>query len=247
MVGVMLILCMGCDGEIYCQFMYTKRMFQWQMDSYSYFTMIQTLVNDIGSLLMMPVFHHFNINDNLIVLASCVSCIAQRLTKAFAKTEVVFFASNGLGGLMYAFYAPLRAQISRCVPSEELGKVNAVLASLQAVWVFISSNSFTAIYNATSDLQYPWQATFYFASVACVVTGRSYYEHEIIFFYFPLLGSVITITVYISLGCRQIKSSEEEEEEKSSEGQSSNLNPDDKTSRPSEIMCVAYRRYGNFD
>ena len=186
-MGVMLILGMGCDGEIYCQFMYTKRMFQWQMDRYSYFTMIQTLVNDIGCLLMMPVFHHFNINDNLIVLASCVSCIAQRLTKAFAKTEVVFFASNGLGGLMYAFYAPLRAQISRCVPSEELGKVNAVLASLQAVWVFISSNSFTAIYNATSDLQYPWQATFYFASVACALTGRLYSEHETITFYLPFV------------------------------------------------------------
>ena len=152
--------------------MYTKRMFQWQMDRYSYFNMIQTLVNDIGKLLMMPVFHHFNINDNLIILASCVSLTAQRLTKAFAKTEVTFFASNGLAGLMYAFYSPIRAQISRCVPSEELGKVNAVLASLQALWIFITSNTFTSIYNATSELDYPWQASFYFASLACTVTGE---------------------------------------------------------------------------
>ena len=173
-LGVMLLLCMGCDGVMYCQFMFTKRMFQWQVDTYSYFNMIQTLVNDIGGLLMMPVFHYFNVNDNLIILASCVSVIGQRLTKAFAKTEVTFFASNALGGLMYAFYAPLRAQISRCVPSEELGKVNAVLASLQALWLLITSNTFTSIYKATSDLKYPWQATFYFASVACTVTG----DHE---------------------------------------------------------------------
>ena len=173
MVATMLLLCMGSDGEIYCQFMFTKRMFQWQMDSYSYFNMIQTLVNDIGGLLMMPVFHYFNINDNLIILASCVSVISQRLTKAFAKTEMTFFASNGLAGLMYAFYAPTRAQISRCVPSEELGKVNAVLASLQALWLLVTSNTFTSIYNATSDLDYPWQASFYFASVACTVAGKS--------------------------------------------------------------------------
>ena len=153
--------------------MYTKRMFQWQMDKYSYFNMIQTLVNDIGGLLLMPVFHYFNINDNLIILASCVSVIAQRLTKAFAKTEVTFFASNGLAGLMYAFYAPVRAQISRCVPSEELGKVNAVLASLQALWLLVTSNTFTSIYKATSELDYPWQASFYFACNACTVTGRS--------------------------------------------------------------------------
>ena len=62
-----------------------------------------------------------------------------------------------------------------------------------------------------------------------------------------LLGAVITTTVYISLGCRQIQSSEEEEEEKSVKRQSSNLSPDDRTARSSEILCVAYRRHGKFD
>ena len=60
-------------------------------------------------------------------------------------------------------------------------------------------------------------------------------------------GAVITSIVYISLGCRQIQSSEEEEEEKSFRRLSSNLNPDDRTSKHSEIMCVAYRRHGNFN
>ena len=172
-VAVMLLLSMGSDGEIYCQFMFTKRMFQWQMDRYSYFDMIQNILNNIGCMLLMPVFHHFNISDNLIILASCVSLISQRLTKALAKTEVAFFASTGLAGLMYAFFAPIRAQISRCVPSEELGKVNAVLASLQALWLLVTSNTFTSLYKATSDLAYPWQASFYFACVACFVTGKS--------------------------------------------------------------------------
>ena len=164
---------MAGSGEMYCQFMYTKRMFQWQMDRYSYFDLVQNLVNNTGCLLMLPVFHHFNINDNLIILASCVSLIAQRLTKAFAKTEVTFFISTGLAGLMFAFFPPVRAQISRCVPSEELGKVNAVLASLQALWLLVTSNTFTSIYKATSELDYPWQASFYFASVVCAVTGKS--------------------------------------------------------------------------
>ena len=61
-----------------------------------------------------------------------------------------------------------------------------------------------------------------------------------------LLGSVITIIVYISLGCRQIQSyEEEEEEEKSVKRQSSNLNPDDRSSKHSEILCVTYRRQGD--
>ena len=41
---VMLLYMMAGTGEMYIQFMYTKRMFQWQMDRYSYFGMIEVVV-----------------------------------------------------------------------------------------------------------------------------------------------------------------------------------------------------------
>ena len=123
MIVVILTLCVAVDGEMYCQFMYTKRMFQWQMDRYSYFTMVQTLVNNFGTLLFMPLFHYFNVNDNLIILTSSLSGLASKLMRAFAKTEDIFFASNVLGVLLYGFYAPVRAEMTRCIPSQDLGKV----------------------------------------------------------------------------------------------------------------------------
>ena len=30
-------------AELYCQFMYTKRMFEWEVKDYSYFTMVQVV------------------------------------------------------------------------------------------------------------------------------------------------------------------------------------------------------------
>ena len=41
MMAVMLSYMMAGMGELYCQFMYTKRLFQWKMDTYSYYNMIQ--------------------------------------------------------------------------------------------------------------------------------------------------------------------------------------------------------------
>ena len=111
---------------MYVQFMYAKRMFQWQMDRYSYFTMVQTLINDIGSLLFMPLFHYFNVNNNLVILASGMSGMTSRLMKAFAKTETTFFAANVFAVLLYGFYAPGRAEMSWCVPSQNLSRLKQV-------------------------------------------------------------------------------------------------------------------------
>ena len=44
MMAVMLSYMMAGMGELYCQFMYTKRLFQWKMDTYSYYNMIQVNV-----------------------------------------------------------------------------------------------------------------------------------------------------------------------------------------------------------
>ena len=66
-------------------------------------------------------------NDNLIIMLACASSVSSRLVRAFAKTELVFFASTACGIWMYTSSAPIRAQMTSltgCVTPEELGKVN---------------------------------------------------------------------------------------------------------------------------
>ena len=76
-------------------------------------TLLQTLVSNVGTMVSMPLFHHFNVNDNLIILISGVSCILSRVTRALAKTEQAFLASSACGVLLYIFSAPIRAQMTR--------------------------------------------------------------------------------------------------------------------------------------
>ena len=43
MMAMMLTHLVTIYAELYCQFMYTKRMFEWEVKDYSYFTMVQVL------------------------------------------------------------------------------------------------------------------------------------------------------------------------------------------------------------
>jgi len=189
MMLVMLLYMMAGTGEMYIQFMYTKRMFQWQMDRYSYFGMIETLICNLGTMTSLPIFHHFNVNDNIIILTSSISGIASRLIKALAKTETTFFLAP-LGGIfLNVFYAPIRAQMTRCVTNEDLGKVFAMLASFESAVPITASAIFTTYYNATSELDYPWTGSFYLLGIG-----------------FFIIGAALTIVVYISLGFKQVQS-----------------------------------------
>ena len=114
------------QGDYVIEFMYVKRMFQWQMDRYSFFTTVATAVSNAGTLVSLPIFHYFNASDNSIILISGLSGVIVRLCKGLVKTEQGFFAATFFGLLVNLFYGPVRAQITRCVSSEELGKVKSV-------------------------------------------------------------------------------------------------------------------------
>ena len=120
---ILVIFINYCTSDHIIDFMYVKRKFLWRVDKYSYFVSVTNTVGVIGTVFSMPTYHHFNISDNAIILLSCGFCIIQRLIKAFAKTEAVFYVSTFFALLSNDFYAPIRAQITRCVPSNDLGKV----------------------------------------------------------------------------------------------------------------------------
>ena len=69
----------------------------------------QDLVCDLGTFIFVPIFHHFNVNDNIIIMLACFSSVSSRIVRAFAKTELVFFSSTLCGVWMYISSAPIRS------------------------------------------------------------------------------------------------------------------------------------------
>ena len=51
----------------------------------------------------------------------------------------------------------------------------AVLASMEALVPILASFIFTNLYSATIELQYPWNASFYFCSLGLTIIGKCPY------------------------------------------------------------------------
>ena len=84
--------------------------------------------------------------------------------------------------------------MTRCVHPHETGKIFAMLASVESLIPILASNTFTRLYNATSDLQYPWVGSFYFLGAGCI------------------LMALITATyIYLSLGGSHISAMSDDE------------------------------------
>ena len=158
--------------------------------------MFQNSIVNVGTFISMPIFHYFNLNDNIIILLAFGSAISIRIVKVFARSEEVFFASTAFGVFMGVSSAPIRAQMTRCVAAVELGKVKAshlslikstfcisisfyilqvfaMLASLESAVPILASAIFTNLYNATSELTYPWQGSFYFGCIGFSSIGMA--------------------------------------------------------------------------
>ena len=59
------------------------------------------------------------------------------------------------------------SHLNKLIPSQ----VFAMLASLECLVPIIGSAVFTSLYNATSELSYPWVGSYYFASSGVVFLG----------------------------------------------------------------------------
>ena len=173
----------------------------------------------------MPVFHHFNVNDNIIIVSASVSIIAGQMSRALARTSTVFYASVSVEMFGSLFAGPIRGQMTRCIFPEETGKVFAMLASLECAVPILASMIFTNIYNATSGSGYPWKGTFYFTASAMM-----------------LPGVILTLTVFIMLrGMMVTPPVKSVESQVSLRRLNSSIHPDDFQSKREELFCLSYK------
>ena len=230
MMFVMLMHMLPMFGEMYCQFMYTKRTFQWKVDTYSYYSMTKTIIESVGMAVLMPLFHYFNVNDNIIIILACTSSLSAQIFRGFATKPWMFFASAGVDFASSIMSAPIRAQMTRCVYPHETGKVFAMLSSVESLVPILASTVFTHLYNATSGLAYPWPGSFYFAGAFCV-----------------LMGITTSLYVYLSLGGSPIttlqntESNEQGSSKSALQRMNSNFHPEDVLSKKQELFCVTFK------
>jgi len=223
MLSVMLLNMMPSIGERAYQYLFVKRIFGWAVTDYSWYMTVANLVSSLAMFLLFPLFHRFKINDNFIIMISCTSQIGGALLRGLSTHPWMFYLSTFVDFGTSIVSPPIRAQISHCVEPHELGKIFAMLASIESLIPIIGTNMYTNIYKATRELAYPLPGTCYF--VSCVFIG---------------VGLVLTTAMACSLSCRKIPPAGKTRLERGS----SNRHPEDNSK--GEIMCQTYEIRQNF-
>jgi len=187
MLSVMLLNMMPSIGEGAYQYLFVKRTFSWGVPDYSWYRTTASLVSSLAMFVLFPLFHRFKINDNLIIILSCISQIGGALLRGFSTHSWMFYLSTAVDFGTSIVSPPIRAQISHCVEPHELGKIFGMLASIESLIPIIGTIIYSRIYNATRELPYPLPGSCYF--VSCGFIG---------------IGLFLTTAMALSLSCRKI-------------------------------------------
>ena len=155
MMFVMLMNIMPYIGEGSYQFLFVKRFFGWGVSDYSWFKTTASLVSYISMVLLFPIFHKLKINDNIIIIISSLSQIGAAFTRGMATAGWMFYLSVFVDFGTAIVSPPIRAQITRCTEPQELGKIFAMLASVESLIPIIGTLMYTKIYKDTRELAYP--------------------------------------------------------------------------------------------
>ena len=155
MISVLLLNMLPYIGEGVYQFLYVKRIFSWGVSEYSWYKTTASLISSVAMFLLFPLFHRFEVNDNFIIMLSCISQMGASFVRGMATETWIFYISPIVDFGTSIVWPAMRAQITRCVEPHEVGKIFAMLGSVESVIPIIGTNVYTRLYNATRELEYP--------------------------------------------------------------------------------------------
>ena len=147
-------------------------------------------------VILLSFFHYLNATDNITIIFSFITQIATNLLRGFSTNEWMFYLSAVLDFSQAICFPPIRSQISKSVSPHELGKVYAMLSSVESLVPIITTLMFTRVYTATRVMDYPLSGMCYFICSGCFV-----------------MATVIVLMVATSLRCGHIPTEKEEKEE----------------------------------
>ncbi|GAB6021569.1 hypothetical protein CHUAL_004163 [Chamberlinius hualienensis] len=149
MLSAMLIL-FGMYGHIEIMYMFARLVVQWDVVWMTYYNMALGACNAVGLLILMPVLMKlFHLTDTHLGIIGQLAFIAFYLSTAFAKSSLAIFLLCGFQIPALMCIVTLRSLISKCLTSNEVGKVMAVYAVLQAFYRNLGQTVATQIYSHT--------------------------------------------------------------------------------------------------
>ena len=163
-LAVMITCVLPFFGEMTIGYNYVRTRYNWEVQDYSNFRSITEIIDIAGQTICIPLLGMLSIRDSLLIPFLLSTIIARDFIKGFGEESWMYYfgsAINVMGG--YAFSA-CRSIVSKCVDDDELGKVFALLSSLESLVPIGMSQAYASIWDATSTLGSPWVGTVFYLS-----------------------------------------------------------------------------------
>ncbi|XP_058066001.1 proton-coupled folate transporter-like [Anopheles bellator] len=141
----------SCDrgtGGIF--YMYTRRMFGWDLKQYSYFQFTDILIIIVGNVVGIPILKKvLHYSDTTVALVSITSYAANSLMVGFATKGWILYLATSLTVLKGTDGAALLTICSSILPSGDMAKFFTLALSLTALVPLVSAPVFTFVYEST--------------------------------------------------------------------------------------------------
>lgn len=149
---VMLTIFLPFFGEFTISYNYVRTRYSWGIVEYSHYRSICSIIDLVGQGILIPLIGYLNIKDTNIIPFIIVTIITRHIIKGLAFDSWMMYLGSAVDLMgSYAFSAA-RSATSKCVELHELGKVFALLYSIESLIPIFMTQIYASLWKATSTV-----------------------------------------------------------------------------------------------
>ncbi|CAL8113962.1 unnamed protein product [Orchesella dallaii] len=150
----LLLLSHGCVfgtmmGEMGVLYLFCRYQFNWDAATYGSYMSYKTVVGFIGNFVSMGVLAgKLKLSDPQNGIVACISTLVSALMFSVATSSFLMILGPIVSLLAGAAMIVPRSMLSKIIPSNELGKINSCIGSMESIIPLVASSVYTLVYTS---------------------------------------------------------------------------------------------------
>jgi len=148
----LVIVIVTIEGEMAVVYMFTQKKFGWTLVEFTRFSSFFILVAGVSVIGSTWLFISvLKMSDLPVMFAGTLCLVCKSLMQAIATSGIYLYLASGFSVLSVLISPLSRSQLSKLIPPDDLGKIFAFTAFLEATAPVTASPLYMSVYKATMD------------------------------------------------------------------------------------------------
>ncbi|KAB0804046.1 hypothetical protein PPYR_01016 [Photinus pyralis] len=151
---ILIVLTIGpMHGEISVVYLFARKQFQWNEVQFSMFYSVNVVLHIIGTVIALALLcNYFKLHDSTVGMICYIGKFFSGIMYAFAKTPLLYCLGVVVEMLSATTFITVKAMATKLVSEEEQGKLNALIAILEALTPLVFGLLYNLVYRSTIDI-----------------------------------------------------------------------------------------------